>query len=65
MDLAITHQGDNIDSDGIEVIGRLPAAQGSRLQFSWGTGTQLRICEVHSPATSAGGEDPYAGFVGW
>lgn len=65
MDLAVVQQRNIIDSDGTEIIGSLPAAPGSRLQFSWGTGTQLRLCEVHSQATGAGGEDPYAGFVEW
>lgn len=65
MDLAVVQQRNIIDSDGTEIIGSLPAAPGSRLQFSWGTGTQLRLCEVHSQATGAGGEDPYSGFVEW
>ncbi|KAF6253026.1 Nup85 nucleoporin-domain-containing protein [Scenedesmus sp. NREL 46B-D3] len=65
MDLAVVQPENRNDVDGIEVIGRLPAAAGSRLQFSWGTGTEVRVCEVRSPATAAGGEESSAGFIEW
>eukprot|EP00882_Tetradesmus_deserticola_P019765 GHRQ01021303.1.p1 GENE.GHRQ01021303.1~~GHRQ01021303.1.p1 ORF type:complete len:187 (+),score=66.66 GHRQ01021303.1:228-788(+) len=65
MDLAVIQQEDRNDADGIDVIGRVPASAGSRLHFSWGSGTQVRVCEVRSPATGAGGEEPYAGFREW
>lgn len=51
--------------DDIECIGTVPAAPGSRLQFSWGSGTQVRVCEVHSPAAGSGGEDPFGAVVEW
>jgi hypothetical protein len=65
MELALVQQENRNDADGIEMIGRVPAAAGSRLQFSYGSGMQVRVCEVQSPSTAAGGEDPYAGFLEW
>lgn len=43
----------------------IPAVAGSRLAFSWGVGTQLRVAEVASPSTGAGGEQPYAAICQW
>lgn len=55
-----------MEPDGPEVIPcSVPAAAGSRLHFSWGCGTQLRLVELASPATGAGGEDPYGAVCEW
>lgn len=55
-----------MEPDGPEVIPcSVPAAAGSRLHFSWGCGTQLRLVELASPATGAGGEDPYGAMCEW
>jgi hypothetical protein len=43
----------------------IPAAPRSRLAFSWGAGTQLRVAEVLCPATGAGGRHPHAGICQW
>eukprot|EP00775_Hariotina_reticulata_P010404 gene10404-10562_t len=42
-----------------------PVAACSRLHFSWGIGSQIRICEVLSPATETGGQNPYGIFQSW
>ncbi|KAF8073073.1 ema [Scenedesmus sp. PABB004] len=47
-----------------EVIARLPAAPGSRLAFSWGLGTQVRVAAVAGGA-AAPCEDPHAAVVEW
>lgn len=43
----------------------VPAAPGSRLSFTWGTGCQLLVTESWCPSTGAGGDQPFASACEW
>lgn len=47
------------------VSARVPCAAGARLTFSWGLGTELRLCEVQDPRSGQGGRDPFKSTVIW
>jgi hypothetical protein len=44
-----------------DAIASVPAAPGSRLFFTWGAGTQLRLCELQGAAGAA----HHASTVSW
>ena len=47
------------------VSARVPIAPGSRLNFSWGVGAELRLCEIRDPVTGLGGSEPMKATVVW
>lgn len=55
------------DADAVasSVSARVPCAAGARLTFSWGLGTELRLCEVQDPRSGQGGRDPFKSTVIW
>lgn len=55
------------DTDAIapSVSARVPCTAGARLTFSWGLGTELRLCEVQDPRSGQGGRDPFKSTVIW
>jgi hypothetical protein len=64
MELAVVQQQDSSEEPKLLPC-TVPAAPGSRLNFSWGTGCQLHVAEVACPGTGAGGRQPYAGTCEW
>eukprot|EP00198_Chlamydomonas_reinhardtii_P004882 XP_001694218.1 predicted protein [Chlamydomonas reinhardtii] len=43
----------------------VPVAPGSRLHFSWGLGSELRLMDVQDPSTQEGGEGGHATQLSW
>ncbi len=43
----------------------VPVSHGSRLHFSWGLGSELRLLDVQDPNTQEGGEGGQATHVQW
>ncbi|KAG2451597.1 hypothetical protein HYH02_004192 [Chlamydomonas schloesseri] len=43
----------------------VPVAPGSRLHFSWGLGSELRLMDIQDPSTQEGGEGGHATQLSW
>eukprot|EP00798_Chlamydomonas_sp_ICE-L_P023077 gene23077-30269_t len=48
-----------------QVVARVPCAAGARLQFSWGLGAELRLCEIQHPVSKSGGVEAAQSNVVW
>eukprot|EP00955_Chlamydomonas_euryale_P024641 259731-Chlamydomonas_euryale.AAC.6 len=47
------------------ISANVPVSIGGRLAFSWGAGTELRLCEIQNPGSGTGGVEPFKSVVTW
>ena len=53
------------DPSTIPISAKVPCSLGGVLSFSWGVGTELRLCEIRNPESGQGGNEPFKSVVVW